>query len=202
MPTGYTAFIEDGTITTGKDFLMLCARAMDATVSMREEPLTTPIPHRFEPSDFYTKSLEKARKHLEYLRAIKAEDIQKEINKGHKEKLEGEKRYREKQSELRRLYTGILGEVEAWQPPTQEHKALKMFAIEQIEMCLPETRIETGEPKKPSPEKWMVEELHKCLQDIEHYEEKEKEEIQRCERRNKWLKDLRGSLGIEEETHD
>lgn len=26
MPTGYTAYIEDGSITTGKEFLMLCLR--------------------------------------------------------------------------------------------------------------------------------------------------------------------------------
>ena len=26
MPTGYTAFIEDGDITTGKEFLLLCLR--------------------------------------------------------------------------------------------------------------------------------------------------------------------------------
>lgn len=26
MPTGYTAFIEDGTVTTGKEFLLLCSR--------------------------------------------------------------------------------------------------------------------------------------------------------------------------------
>ena len=26
MPTGFTSFIENGTITTGKDFLLLCSR--------------------------------------------------------------------------------------------------------------------------------------------------------------------------------
>lgn len=33
MPTGYTAYIKDGEITSGKEFLKLCTRAFGEYVS-------------------------------------------------------------------------------------------------------------------------------------------------------------------------
>lgn len=37
MPTGYTAFIEDGTVTTGKEFLLLCSRAFGIALDIRDK---------------------------------------------------------------------------------------------------------------------------------------------------------------------
>ena len=36
MPTGYTAYIEDGDITTGKEFLKLCTRAFGVAIDQKE----------------------------------------------------------------------------------------------------------------------------------------------------------------------
>lgn len=41
--TGYTHYVADGTITTGKDFLKLCAREFGACCRFRDEPLGTPL---------------------------------------------------------------------------------------------------------------------------------------------------------------
>lgn len=49
MPTGYTAFIEDGDITTGKEFLLLCLRNFGIAIDVRDEPLTVPTPTHFKP---------------------------------------------------------------------------------------------------------------------------------------------------------
>ena len=65
MPTGYTAHIEDGEITTGKEFLKLCTRAFGVAVSLKDEPLSTPTPSSFEPSPFYNESYDGALKKLE-----------------------------------------------------------------------------------------------------------------------------------------
>ena len=50
MPTGYTCYIEDGDIKTGKDFLMLCTRAFGIALDVRDEPLSVPTPTKFYPS--------------------------------------------------------------------------------------------------------------------------------------------------------
>ena len=42
MPTGYTAIIEDDPNCTFEQYLMRCARAFGATVTMRDDPLDKP----------------------------------------------------------------------------------------------------------------------------------------------------------------
>ena len=53
MPTGYTAYIEDGSITTGKEFLKLCSRAFGVAIDIKDEPLSVPTPVYVEPSSYY-----------------------------------------------------------------------------------------------------------------------------------------------------
>ena len=59
MPTGYTAFIEDGDITTGREFLLLCSRNFGVAIDVRDEPLSVPS-HTRMPS----KSLKRRRRSL------------------------------------------------------------------------------------------------------------------------------------------
>lgn len=58
--TGYTAQIENGNITTGKDFLKLCTRAFGIAMDMREKPLSVPTPTQFEPDPYYKQKYDKA----------------------------------------------------------------------------------------------------------------------------------------------
>lgn len=74
MPTGYTADVASGKITSLRDFALICARGMGALVMMRDEPFDAPIPERFEPSVFYKKHLDEAKQELAALRAMTAED--------------------------------------------------------------------------------------------------------------------------------
>ena len=60
MPTGYTAYIEDGDITTGKEFLKLCTRAFGIAIDLKDEPLSVPTPTHFEPDTYYKERYEKA----------------------------------------------------------------------------------------------------------------------------------------------
>lgn len=197
MPTGYTTFIEDGTITTGKDFLMLCTREFSATSPMGEEPLTTPIPKEFKPRDFCIKDIEKKRKRLEWLRTITNEEIQLTIDKEFETAVKGYNEYKEKQTKLRHIYEDIYREIQEWKEPTKGHWELKRFALEQIECSFLDTKIRLEEPKRKSVDEWLQEELSLCLQDIKRYERMQKEEIAQIESKNKWLKELRDSLGVE-----
>lgn len=60
MPTGYTAYIEDGEITTGEDFLKLCTRAFGVAVDLKDELLSVPTPTHFEPQPYYKEKYDKA----------------------------------------------------------------------------------------------------------------------------------------------
>lgn len=75
MPTGYTAYIEDGDITTGKDFLMLCSRAFGVAIDVRDEPLSVPTPTHFEPNPYYQKRYEDSVKELQVVKNMAAKRV-------------------------------------------------------------------------------------------------------------------------------
>jgi len=50
MPTGYTLDLYDGKNITFKEFVMKCAGAFGALISMKDESLDAPIPEHLEPS--------------------------------------------------------------------------------------------------------------------------------------------------------
>ena len=56
MPTGYTSYIKDGKITTGKEFLKLCTRAFGIAVNLKDKSLDVPTPNHFEPDLYYEKA--------------------------------------------------------------------------------------------------------------------------------------------------
>ena len=68
MPTGYTYYINDGEITSGKEFLKLCTRAFGIAIDIKDESLDVPTPNHFEPDHYYEKaykdSLVSRKKHI------------------------------------------------------------------------------------------------------------------------------------------
>ena len=67
MPTGYTAKLMDGG-QTFQDFIMRCARAFGALVEMRDSPNDTPVPEKFEPSDYHANCLRESHEKLARLK--------------------------------------------------------------------------------------------------------------------------------------
>ena len=56
MPTGYTSYIKDEKITSGKEFLKLCTRAFGIAVDLKDKSLDVPTPNHFEPDHYYEKA--------------------------------------------------------------------------------------------------------------------------------------------------
>ena len=137
MPTGYTAYIEDGDITTGKDFLKLCTRAFGVAIDQKDDPLSVPIKTKFEPSQHYIDAYNRACDALRDAKSISFNEAKLRLSARHHKKVEDCKKCVEKYSDLRNKYLKVRREVEAWTPPTPEHDGLKKFALEQIDMCIP-----------------------------------------------------------------
>lgn len=196
MPTGYTAGIEDGTIKTAEEFLLKCARAFGACVDMRDEPLSKPI-QRFEPSDYHKNALEKAKNNYEKYHAMSIEEAEIEVRIAHNKKVSDAKKYLAEKIKINKRYAEILSKVKQWQPPTDEHKDLKRFAIEQIEMCIDNNisyyeRMITSVMQ--SGQEWLTSNLEQSLKDIEYHTNEWEKEIERCNSRNLWVDLLRESL--------
>ena len=194
MPTGYTAFIEDGEITNAKDFLMLCARAFGVAIDMREEPLSKPMPKEFKPSTYHLERQEEKRRELDRLRSMTMDEVHEQNEAEYQRDVAARKEMLEEKKAIKDRYIAILNDVKAWTPPTTEHNGLKKFAIEQIEMCLPDLSYYTKEPVRVSDEEWIEARIESCMDSIRHHEKGWDEECERVASRNKWLADLRGSL--------
>ena len=65
MPTGYTAFIENGKVKTAKQFLHLCLRAFGICVRMRDDSLEVEDDYTPKIIDGYQKDIEYHQKYLD-----------------------------------------------------------------------------------------------------------------------------------------
>jgi hypothetical protein len=196
MPTGYTAKLMDKG-QTFQEFVLTCARAFGALVTLRNESWDTPIPDKFEPSDYYPKRIIEAEGKLAKLKAMtgeeriafgeaeKAKDLLLKTEYLNKEKAENE-RLEEMESQVR-----------AWQPPTNDHKGLKDFMLQQIDVSKNDFKYPIAsleEAKNKLPMAYYVEAVSKAARDIDYYKLENEKDIERVNGRNEWLRQLRQSI--------
>ncbi len=194
MPTGYTAAIADG--ITFEDFAMRCSRAMGALVMMREEPMDAPIPDRFEPSDYHANRLKKLQEELAWLEQMPIEEAERERLKEFEESVAAQNVRIKSANDLRAKYELMRRAVSAWVPPTPEHEGFRDFMLGQIDESIKfdcNTSYYT-EPELYGARGWLDIKILKARRDIDYHTTGHKEEIERTEKRNEWLRQLRESL--------
>jgi hypothetical protein len=199
MPTGHTAGIENG--MTFEEFVWSCARSFGALVMMRDDPSDAPIPKAFKPSTYQKEELERTEKEIKKVRLMSVEECEEIANKDfikRKKELEG---YIKKAQALRGKYERMLTAVNAWQPPSEDHQALKAFMIEQLQSSIehdcdsPYYERELKNIRKPVlGAQWKKEKIANLEHDIVYYAEEYKKETERTDGRNKWISELRESL--------
>lgn len=152
MPTAYTAGIENGSLTSLREYALLCAREFGALVYMRDEPLKNEI--RLPTSDgYYEKSYENATKAYADWMNLTEEEKRTLWNAEYAETIADVERRNEKtRIELER-YKRMRTLVAKWIPPTTEHFELKTFMLQQINAST-EWMKEYEIPQQESFESW------------------------------------------------
>ncbi len=203
MPTGYTAGILDGKITTFPQFAKQCMRAFGATIHMRDDDMDAEITPR-TPSDYHIKEIERANQLLKDAEILS----DKVIVENRKKELEKDKEYHLKAIAKKKIdakkMNNILKDVKKWQPPTSDHIGIKDFMIDQIEKTIDFDckidyhdkaliKIKTEQLNINASEirKQIIEQAKENL--VYHNAENLKQ-VQVCEQSNKWVTDLLGSL--------
>lgn len=134
--TGYTTQIENGNITTGKDFLKLCTRAFGIAMDMREKPLSVPTPTQFEPDPYYKQKYDKAVEVRNKWKQMTFDEAKQKIIEKYNTEITQAKKSLENYKLEDEKYKKVRNEIVKWNPPTDEHKALKNFALEQIDLSM------------------------------------------------------------------
>lgn len=203
MSTGYTCFIEDGRITTGKEFLKKCIRAFGCCINQREESLVAPLETKIKADDYYEKAYYKAVEKYEKLKKMTLEEMITNARRDRVNRIEEREKYLDCQEKLRNKYMNIRNEVEQWNPPTAEHQGIKSFALEQIDISMPSEedliRIQNDiahnqDMNESSVIKDVIALIEGSIKDIEYYSNKMREEENRVDGRNEFLDQFLKSL--------
>ena len=203
MPTGYTIEIEDGRITTGKDFLKLCTRAFGVAIRLKDEPLSVPTPTRIEPDTYYKDRIDREKAELEKAKNMSFEDAKAKMVKSHADRVKMCKSMAEKALRTNEKYAKVRAEVEAWNPPTEAHYDLKKFALEQIDMCIEkqewidkllEQSNEKLDDSNEAVKDFINEEIEFCRKSVERAEKGWNEELRRVIAANVWMEEFLNSL--------
>lgn len=203
MPIGYTAYIENGEITTGKEFLKLCTRAFGVAISQREESLSNPTHTKFEPNSYYEKRYNEAVDKLKVAKDMTFNETLSQMIKCHSKRVSDYKRFVEKETEMNKKYQKVRDEVEQWIPPTKEHNGIKKFALEQIDMSMTKQKyideyIELSnqvlDDSKEAVEKYRIEYIADCQRDVDRAYEAYQEELKRVADKNEFMKKFLESL--------
>ena len=136
MPTGYTAYIENGSITTGKEFLKLCLREFGIAVDMRDEPLSVPVPAHFEPDGWYKDHYMNTVKKWKENESLTFAEAKLRRQREHDKEIQSARRAIARMTEVNERYKQIRKQIEAWTPPTEDYNGIKQFAIDQIEKSM------------------------------------------------------------------
>lgn len=196
MPTGYTYQLCEEEISFEK-FACNCARAFGACITLIDEPLSTPIPEKFEPDDYYLKEIKGSKKELKKLSSF---DDDKKIKWGknkQKKDIEQNEKYLNKIKEQNQRLKNMIKQVKEWIPPSKDHEHFKEFMIKQLEISIDDpiyTKEQITNIKTMKPLDLFNEKVQKLKDDIIYNEKHYKEECDRINERNLWIKQLRDSL--------
>lgn len=190
MPTGYTAELFEREVPF-EEFVLTCARAFGATILMRDDPLSTPIPDEFQPSDYHLKALEGAKKELARLQAMTNEQrIAFGTQKG-EDAFKRAKEYAAKCKAQNDRLLDMQAKVRDWTPPTPDHTELQAFMLQQLEISM-HSMDDSFELKAPM--EYYAEAVKNAEHGIDYHRKGYAEEVERTSARNKWIRELRESL--------
>ena len=198
MPTSYTADLYEGKDVTVSDFILGCARAFGALVTMRDDPKDAPIPDEFPASDYHADAVATAEVWLDEVRAMDTEDIANRSDLDYNRALD---RWRERRAEAagrRERYEAMLREVRAWKPPSSDHEGLRDFMVQQLESSIEFDCSMTYDdrPARLAPSAWRAQEIKKAQHDIDYHRREHEKDVQRATERSRWVQALRESLPI------
>jgi hypothetical protein len=196
MPTGYTADVQSGKITTLNDYAKLCARAFGALIALRDEPMNAQIPESFKPeTSYHEAAIAHTQKVLNEVPYLSLAECDARAEAEYQERVEWIERYAREKAEQKARYEAMLKQVKAWHVP-EELRGLKVFMASQLEESI---RFDCGEYQPPAPVRltgaeWRDQKIEQAQAELARCKKNIDEEIASVESHNAWLASLRAAL--------
>jgi hypothetical protein len=203
MPTGYTAGILDGKITTFDQFAKRCMRAFGATIHMRDDDMDAEY-HPRTPSDYHSEAIIKAENTLKDLINLSDEQIvakeKEDLEKSKEYHIEAIKKVQSGYSSMK----AILDSARSYVPPTEEHTGIKDFMIQQLvdtikhdcDTSYHDKELKAIEDKLANLDAAKIRESLKeaAERNLKYHIEQYDSDIKGCDKTNKWVQNFLESL--------
>lgn len=200
MPTGYTSALYEGKEVSFPEFVMQCARAFGALVTMRDDPMDAPIPDEFAPSNYYDEQLKLAESRLEKIKNWDSKKANQEALKLYKKSLKDYEVSVERVNALKARYEDMLAKVNNWNAPTPDHEGLKKFMVNQLQESIEFDCNTPEKPKKISGASYKGQCIKSEKWNIAYHTKEKEAEAKRCAERTNWVRDLRKSILYEKDS--
>jgi hypothetical protein len=193
MPTGYTAAVEDGTITELEPFALRCARAFGALISMRDDAMDAPLPDEIKPfSSYYQQEAMRLADELGALEAMSLEECALAQDTAIAAAKKSSEEYVAELAQRNARHSAMAEKVRAWSPPA-ELGGLKAFMLEQLTISMSGPYV----PEVPNPlpcGEWKASRMAELHERLERARKHLADEATRLREANEWLALLRASL--------
>lgn len=197
MPSGYTSDLYEGKDVTFAEFVLTCARAMGASILLRDESLDVlPTEENVGYStEYHHKRLEEAKDFLALLEGMDETQANSEALQDYADALERYEDYEIKRKAIKERYESMLEHVSAWTPPTTEHEGLKEFMIQQLTESIDfDTKHGLSYPVKQTGAEWLEANKSKAQRDIDYHTSQIQKYKELNAGRRRWVRELRESL--------
>lgn len=194
MPTGYTAPLYEGEDLSLAEFVLGCARAFGALVTMRDDAPDTPIPDEFAPSGYHLRRLAEERAALAAAEAWTDDDAHREAGRDYADALRSYREGERKRLAIKARYEAMLDQVLGWEPPTAEHVELKSFMVAQLQESIRFDCSPLPEPIREDAATYKARRVKRHRESVEYHEREHEQEVERARNRTEWVRALRESL--------
>ncbi len=193
MATGYTYKVSEGTMTSLRDFALECVRALGVCITMRDEPMSAPIPQAFEPSAHYKESLDTAEAELARVKALTPEEVITKAEEYHLQRVGSNMDARGRHYLTKKRYDAMREKVVAWDCKVE---GLKEFMLQQLDEslkwdCFDAVTLDKYYPldlPRQTPEEWHEKTIAAAQRDVDYHAEQYQKEISRTADRNDYLR--------------
>lgn len=195
MPTGYTADLYEGKAVSFNEFVLAATRGMGAAIMQRDDG-PGPIADEYQPSDYHRLAHVKAEATLAELQRLSLYEWAQREKGERNNHINLDRAADEKSASIRARYESMLAQVRTWRPPTTEHVQFKEFMVEQLERSIEYDCAVFPNPERPirSAFEFRDAALTRAESDVAYHREEWVKEQERTASRNKWVRDLKGSL--------
>lgn len=195
MPTGYTAGVGDGSITSFAEYAKNCARAFGALIHLRDEP-NAEFPESIQPSSYHADRLSEALNEFKIFESLPTEELYAQFEQNKKDQIKSAIDAINEKKNIRLRYEKMLAIAKQFIPPTTQHIEYSKFIVDQIEKsisfdCDDKYSIESlTNAENLTYEEWYNKKIENFKWSIEYHTRNSQEENQRAINKTVWIQEL------------